>query len=1044
MGKIEIVSASAGSGKTHAITELVLDRLKNKTLAPEGLLATTFTNKAAAELQQRIRARLFQAGLSEEAQRITGARIGTVNSVCGRLLQEFAFELGLSPVQRVLDEDAALLALRRAASRVVTASELERLAACQRAFQHFDDEAWPKQVAKVIDQARANRISTTDFPASEKRSLESLLAYLPAPAKSGISIEQELHDALGEYLTATAKLDTPTKGTAGAIQTVREALGKLQRGALPWSAWLKLSKLNPPKDSKAQAAPIAAAAAGYGTHPQLHADLRDYTQLVYALAARALDAYAAEKAEWGVVDFVDQEARALEVLERKDVSERLSSELDLVVVDEFQDTSPIQLALFARLAELAKESVWVGDPKQAIFGFRGTDPALMESALAALEGEATVKTLDTSYRSRAPLVDLTSKLFVPPFESQGLPPNRVVLKPKSPKDDPALGGFVESWTLDAKLEGETALALAHCVDQLLADESVRVRDWGTDELRPLRPGDIAVLCRSNARCTANANALAGRGIRAAVARSGLMSAPEARLGTTALRLFVDARDSLAAAELALLQLYADKPNQWLDAVLEKRESSEVVFAKTEVHTAMTAARGRFPAAGPLVAFDAALEAAQVRETCLRWGASAERHANLDALRAHAHSYVRTCEAGGAAATPAGLLAWFDELASSESDAQAVVTGGDAVNVLTLHRAKGLEWPVVVLDQLNQKARARLWGATVQTDVERFDFFKPLAKRWIQFWPHPFGRQASSSFHDSVTAGPEWGLAMDVAEREGLRLLYVGWTRPRDRLVLALKGGNYGVPQLEKFDVNGAAQVTAPGDNGACEWAGTKFSATVRRGLPSAPEPATAKPDSAPVPAGEVAQPLAWLSPSMFNATGTTGEPEKIGERRFPSGNVNMDQLGIALHAYFAADVEGLSAPRRLALAEQCLKNRQVEGTLTSADVVAMGDSLKKWADRIAPGAKWLRELPLSHPQKDGSTVRGTADLVLETKTGLVLVDHKSYPGNVEDALKRAAAYSGQLDGYAKALEAATKLKVTMKYVHLPLAGLCVSVRADRP
>ena len=1039
MGKIEIVSASAGSGKTYTITELVLDRLKSKAAAPESLLATTFTNKAAAELQQRIRARLFKAGMVEEAQRIEGARIGTVNSVCGRLLQEFAFELGLSPAQRVLDEEAALVALRRAASRVVTTAEAERLTACQRAFQHWKDKAWPRQVATIIDQARANRIDPKDFPSFAQRSLASLLAHLPKPAKSGAPLEKKLETALADYLVATSRLAAPKKKTETSIQTVRTALGQLRRGAMPWDAWMRLSKLDPAVEARKDAQKVIEAAGDYGTHPQLHADIRDYTELVFDVAARALGAYAAEKAEWGVVDFVDQEARALELLDRKDVADRLRAELDLLVVDEFQDTSPIQLALFARLSELAKESVWVGDPKQAIFGFRGTDPALMDAALAALHGKAKVRTLDTSYRSRAPLVELTSKLFVPPFEAQGLPPDRVVLKPKSPTDDPAFGPFVESWTLDAPRAAETAIALAHCVEQLLADPTAVVRDPVTDAPRRVVAGDVAVLCRSNARCSLVAQHLVQRGIRAAVARPGLLGRPEARLALAALRLFVDPRDSLAAAELELLQTYADDPDGWLNAVLKPREKGVLVFADAAVHSAMKAARERFPAAGPLAALDAALEAAQARETCLRWGDSAGRHANLDALRAHAHEYVRACETGGAAATPAGLLAHFAELAGSEADAQAMVTGGDAVTVLTWHRSKGLEWPVVVLDNLNAQDRARLWGATVQTDAKTFDFEAPLAKRWIRFWPHPFGQQSSSDFHERVDASPESELAWETAEREGLRLLYVGWTRPRDRLALALKGGGYKVAQLARFDVKEVPQVTEPDDQGNATWAGTPLVVKVRVGTAVVQAGAAATPDAAPVPAGEQELPLAWLSPSKFDGKGKAGAPVEIGVHRYPKGKVDMDQLGMALHAFLAADFDGLDATKRLALAERCLRNRGVEGALAPADVVQAGDALKAWAAKVAPGATWRRELPLSHPLKDGSTVRGTADLVLETAAGLVLVDHKSYPGKVEQAVARAAEYAGQLAAYGDALAAATGKKVLGFHVHLPLAGLVVPV-----
>ena len=123
----------------------------------------------------------------------------------------------------------------------------------------------------------------------------------------------------------------------------------------------------------------------------------------------------------GAIDFVDQEVLALELLTRPELVERLRGEIDLVLVDEFQDTSPLQLAIFLALAELAPRSVWVGDQKQSIFGFRGTDPALMDAAIDAILGGDEPETLTTSYRSRRQLVALTSDVFVEPFGSRSIP-----------------------------------------------------------------------------------------------------------------------------------------------------------------------------------------------------------------------------------------------------------------------------------------------------------------------------------------------------------------------------------------------------------------------------------------------------------------------------------------------------------------------------------------------------------------------------------------------------------------------------------------------
>ena len=91
--KIQIISASAGSGKTYRLSELLEEEVRSGNVRSNAILATTFTKKAAAELQERVRTKLLGAGLATEAQQLATSRIGTVNSVCGRLLGDFAFHL---------------------------------------------------------------------------------------------------------------------------------------------------------------------------------------------------------------------------------------------------------------------------------------------------------------------------------------------------------------------------------------------------------------------------------------------------------------------------------------------------------------------------------------------------------------------------------------------------------------------------------------------------------------------------------------------------------------------------------------------------------------------------------------------------------------------------------------------------------------------------------------------------------------------------------------------------------------------------------------
>lgn len=1034
MGKIEIVSASAGSGKTTKISELLLERIQAG-VEPEHVLATTFTNKAAAELKQRVRSRLFAEGLVSQAQRLEGARIGTVNSVCSRLVSDFAFELGLSPALRVLDEDQAAHALSRALSLVTVSHEQERL---QEAAKRFDrDFSWMAAVRQVINQARANNLPASELAACAVRSVSGFAKHLKKSVKDGDALTENLLEAIQSLLDEVDLEEDTTKKTAKAIDGLHEALREHRAGRLRWKTWVKLTTLEIAKKSEDLMKPVWAAAARFAEHPLLREDLEQVTTIVFNLAARAMEAYAREKQDSGTIDFVDQEVLALQLLERPEIRERLSETVKVVLVDEFQDTSPLQLALFTKLAAIAEQSYWVGDQKQAIFGFRGTDPALMDAAIDAILGGKEPETLSTSYRSRPNLVEVTSEVFAAAFEAHGLPPERVVLEPALKNEPAGLGPVFEQWDLPVKNNGDENLALADGVRKLLEDDLVKVRDRATGVPRPLRRGDVAVLCRTNASAQEVAKALTAHDIPAAVAHGGLLGTPEGRTALLALRLFVDARDRLAASELAMLLEYPDDRDVWLKQVLDDAEvvratPGQLMFKDSGFHAAVEEARKCFRAAGPLVALDAAVEAVGLRELVLRWGDSERRLANLDALRSHAVDYVAGAEAEGRGATAAGLVAFLEGL---EHDEQARVLGEGSVVVSTWHSAKGLEWPVCVLGNLDKEAGSPVFGVHVETDAKSFSLQEPLAKRWVRYWPNPFNAaQKYSSVHESVEQSAEAQRAVERMEAQELRLLYVGWTRARDRLVLATRHGSLSGAVLGLLKDEDGPLLT-PLEKGRGEWAGVKVHATEREttaDVPDAPDP---RPDAGPLERGPQEHPPAWVTPSEAEGSGAEVELHQIGPRAQIHGKHEMDAVGTALHAFLAADRPQRSREDRLEIARGCFERHGVAGAMTPEEVVAASDALVAWATKEWPGATWHREWPVWQRKPDGSVIRGIADLVLELPTGFVVIDHKSAPGGSDDKVKaKAAGYGPQLAAYAATISEATAKPCVAQFIHFGVLG----------
>jgi len=306
-------------------------------------------------------------------------------------------------------------------------------------------------------------------------------------------------------------------------------------------------------------------ASSFEAHPDLHADIKRYYELLFDIAVSTLQQFQEDKKVRGLIDFTDQEHLLYQVLENSTVQSVLKEEIDLLMVDEFQDTSPLQLALFLRLAKLAKRVVWVGDVKQAIYGFRGSDPELMQSVLRHLEDKGgKTEILDTSWRSRPELVAYVNSVFVPTF-LHVLPKERVALKPR-PNVEAHTEPAVQHWQLVGTNASLRALALAQGVKELIAS-GYQIKDKTSGEMRNAHYGDVAVLSGTNVHLDNTAKALASFNIPVSRSQVGLLSKPEAALVLATIRFLVDRSDDLAVAEIICLT-QGQSPETWLQGRFE--------------------------------------------------------------------------------------------------------------------------------------------------------------------------------------------------------------------------------------------------------------------------------------------------------------------------------------------------------------------------------------------------------------------------------------------------------------------------------------------
>ena len=1058
---IRIISASAGTGKTTKLVALLDEKIGNKVVRPEAILAMTFTKQAAAELQNRARSNLLKNGRAREAHALLTARIGTVNSVCGALVSDFSFELGLSPQLRVLDETAAELELKRALASVVTHEESEELDAVKGRFDtQFD---WQYEVQRLIVAARANGIASDKLAACRDRSVQSLDACLGPVVADGGPLDAAMLNVIDVALeNIQANVKDTTKSTQTYVDFLKHCRRGLKSQRLRWGDWAKLGKDEPAKKSLAFVQPVHEAAAHHIEHPRMRAQMHALISMMFQIAERAMVAYQERKEARGLMDYVDQEVLALRLLNRSEIQAALEDQIDLVLVDEFQDTSPLQLAIFLKLAEVAKESVWVGDPKQAIFGFRGTDPALMDAAIQSLSSNthdielvnmavetvrAPVETLSRSFRSRPELVDVTNDVFAWAFHKQQGMVDECVRIEAGRSPQPELGPVLAYWALEGCNIADRADALAGGVRELLAS-SPNVWDRELKMIRPARASDVAILCRTNDQCSKVADALGTQGYTAVVARSGLLDTMEAQVAMAGLRLWVDGNDSLAAATLLRLIEHPADMNGFVEKVVA--EDGRERLRNCEAVQAVARAREHDADVDVLGTLDAVVEALALQRLCSEWGNATQRTANLDALRAHAGAYSSECASARDSASVVGFLGYMDELLGDEmwgqqrADAQARVGGDNAVTLSTWHAAKGLEWPIVVLFGLESSRNPSAYGVHVMSDRDAFDVDDPLGGRWLHFWPNPYTTGGSTgAVKTAYETSDAYQRIAYRASREALRVLYVGWTRAMDRLIFSAQtnkmlAGIAGTLTDIDRDLIKEPDASKPGMVNVT-WAGRTVEIECASCISVDVTPSPIEPGVLRVGRPLADYAVARISPSSASARKCTlGDPVRIGEPISVRNTADQDLLGQAVHDFLAADARDAGPEARLAMAAGLLQRYGVAGVLDPGGMLAMGDRLWAWMDGVLTEGKLRREWPMGYRTREGTVISGTVDLMVEGVSDVALVDHKSYRG-MDGLRKQLEKLGAQLGCYADAIRMLNAAATVTTWVHLPFAGLMVPV-----
>ena len=837
-----VLEASAGTGKTRVLVERYVNLLRAG-VDPEHILAMTFTRKAAAEMRERIIARLREASRCSPSDlarwrdlkdRLGDISISTIDAFCLSLLREFPLEADVDPGFDLADDTEV--------PRLIGESLDKALRVCRAVAR--DDE----DVALVFAQLGERRL---------RQGLAALLGRrLIAPQTLRRYLEQGPHDLTAALACrrAAGRLRAAFAGVRGGVETfLANGPGRHPQFAMLAEdiRGLAASLDDRPLDrADGQAAfraltdrlrayfltqegkPRERAFAGTGfkaadcgsdeawkRHRESAATLapaiadgirafrRDLNVVmsrgVWRIFAVALRQYQRTLESRALLDFAGVLERAVSLL--KDMDEfsqsrfRLEARYRHVLVDEFQDTSRAQWALVSHLVRSWSEGLGaaadglppsifiVGDRKQSIYGFRDADVTVLDEAAAFIEGLRSDpdprRAISVSFRALPALLAFVNDLF---GAMEKAPDRSDAFRYEGSDRFPEASTFAEASTDRHGLggsgepdrEGSLALIVADTAARTaerVAAEIVRlfsdtvVRDRVTGICRVAQPADVAILFRSRDSHREFEKALDRRGVSTYVYKGlGFFEADEVQDGVALLRYLADPTSNLRAAALLRSRIV---------------RLSDVAIARLAPAIARALIDPDPPPALGLMGDDDRRVLERLRAAVPRWLAAVDRMTPTEMFGALLAETAYRCEMGGARAAQArenlkklrGMVARFqnrgyativrvadhlEQLAVGD-ESNAALDARDSVSLMTVHAAKGLEFPIVFLVNLGRGTGG--------------------ARSPIRVSTGPAG-EASVAIADFQSEADEDAQARDREETK--RLLYVALTRARDRLYLS--------------------------------------------------------------------------------------------------------------------------------------------------------------------------------------------------------------------------------------------------------------------
>jgi len=968
------VVAGPGSGKTTVLVEY-FGRLVEAGVDPLRILAITFTEKAAGNMRKKLAER-FQDSLDMRAK-MERAWVSTVHGFCSRLLKENAVFAGVDPEFTVADANESKRLQLESMSAAMDGLLGEHPAGMKALIRGFRSADFDRAVLDAYDAMRGAGVPVEQLAALEapvactlSDVAETLRALRNEPVTNwNYSQQEELRGALeGAERIVTAD------GPRTALQAIGTFSCNLRKCKSGNTAYNLLKRMKEQIEE-----------ARYSLITELYAAER---RMLLEILARFDRLYREQKRQAGLLDFADLEEYAVRLLEEHtDARARVRGQFDHILMDEFQDTNGQQARLM-QLVRTPDRFYAVGDINQSIFGFRHAEPEQFEryQQEIAERGRHLVELTD-NFRSRAEVLSAVETIVE---EAHGITKRSLVARRVFEEPREVCIELLNA----ADLETE-ARWVARRIAELAADGF---------EFR-----DVAVLVRNTEVIAAFTRAFEEAGIPYVVNMGkGFYETAEVKDLAQLLRTVANPRDEVSLAAVlrsplvavtdeALLALKAMGDN--LGGSLMRLGAENAADFEAEDYERLCGFRDRlrgWRARREYVTFDRLLAEAMDRSGYAAESGAREA-ANIDKFLAQARQ----------AAGKMSLDEFVEELAllrdsnPREQDAPPE-DSSDAVNVMTVHASKGLEFPVVFLAALHK-------GVDTDTPVVAFSRKYGLGARWRD----PGTGKDKDDLHQHALRA-EW---KKREEEESHRLLYVAMTRAEELLVLSFSGkpakwakevvGRLEL-DLDLIQPRDERQTMAAPDGE--EW---KLRIVVTNRAAEGPINALAEmraPTAAPeaeflpaAPAVERQESNATVTdlrqfascPRAYYLGNYLGFEGRLRRLEEPDGELRAGELGSQVHALLAGSEVASPDAQAVRLAQ-----------------VFRESALGK---RVAQATRLEREFDFLMAV-EGLVIRGQVDLWFEEGGELAIVDYKTDAVTAAEAHQRARDYELQVRLYALAVE----------------------------